>query len=327
MADISPPGLASRVSSYLTAKSEWWAGLPGNFRGGIWMLFAAFAFTIMVSLIKVVGQRLHIAEILLFRQVIMMLFILPVIVRNFPDVLKTTQPKLHAARIIFAIFAMLMGFSSFIHLPLANATTIGFAKSFFTTIFAIILLKEVVGPRRWVAMLVGFIGVIVVLRPGFGEEFINIYGLMAVGGAACAAMVMVIIRILTRIDKPVTILSYQGIGVGLLVTPMAIYYWQTPTLPELGLLLLIGGVSVFAQMGNILAFRAGEASSIAVVEYIRLIYAVAIGFLVFGNWPDTTVFVGAAVIIGAAVYTILREAQLGKKPVPATTESSGGLPR
>lgn len=327
MADTSPSGLASRISSYVTAKSDWWAGLPGNFRGGIWMLFAAFGFTIMVTLIKVVGQRLHIAEILFFRQIMMMVFIVPVIAHDFPDVFKTTQIKLHATRIVFAIFAMIMGFSAFIFLPLANATTIGFAKSFFTTIFAIILLKEVVGPRRWAAMLVGFIGVIVVLRPGLDGEFINIYGLMSLGGAACAAMVMVIIRKLSQIDRPLTILSYQGIGVGLLVTPLAIYFWKTPTWPELGLLLLIGGVSVIAQMGNILAFRAGEASSVAVVEYVRLIYAVAIGFFVFGNWPDRTVFIGAAIIIGAAIYTILREARIGKKPTPEAPENSGGLPR
>lgn len=291
------------------------------------MLFAAFSFTIMVTLVKVVGQRLHIAEILFFRQIMMMIFIVPVFARDFPDVFKTAHVKLHIARIVFALFAMLLGFSAFIFLPLANATTIAFAKSFFTTIFAIILLKEVVGPRRWAAMLFGFIGVLVVLRPGLDGEFINIYSLMSLGGAACAAMVMVIIRKLSQVDKLITIMSYQVIGVGLLVTPVAIYFWKTPTWAEIGLLLLIGGVSVIAQMGNILAFRAGEASSVAVVEYVRLIYAVAIGFFVFGNWPDKTVFIGAAIIIGAAIYTILRESRIGKKPAPETPESSGGLPR
>jgi drug/metabolite transporter (DMT)-like permease len=150
---------------------------------------------------------------------------------------------------------------------------------------------------------------------------------MALGGAACAAMVMVMIRILSRTDEPVTLIAYQGIGVGLLVLPLAIYFWKTPTLPELVLLLMIGGVSVFAQMGNILAFRAGEASSVAPVEYVRLIYAVAIGFFVFGHWPEPSVFIGAAIIIGAAVYTIQREARLGKKQMAVEREGTGGLPR
>jgi len=325
MAEITPSGLASRISIYLTTKSNWWAGLPGNVRGGIWMLCAAFVFTIMVSLIKVVGQRLHIAEILFFRQIIMLTFIAPVIIHNFPDILKTSQPKLHAARICFAALAMLMGFSAFIFLPLADATTIGFAKSFFTTIFAIIFLKEVVGVRRWVAMVLGFVGVVVVLSPGVGGELVNIYGLMALTGAACAAMVMIIIRVLSRTDKPITLLAYQGVGVGLLVMPLAIYYWQTPTLPELVLLMIIGGVSIFAQMGNILAFRAGEASSVAPVEYVRLIYAVAIGFFAFGHWPDARVFIGAGIIIGAAVYTIHRESRLGKKQASVDRVGTGGL--
>ena len=326
MTDTTPSGIASRVSAFLIAKSVLWARLPGNVRGGIWMLCAALVFTIMVSLIKVVGERLHITEILLFRQIIMLIFILPVIARNFPDVLKTNQVGLHAARICFAIMAMLMGFSAFIYLPLADATTIGFAKSFFTTIFAIIILNETVGLRRWLAMIVGFVGVIVVLRPGMGGEFINIYGLMALGGAGCAAMVMILLRILTREDKPITLLTYQGLGVGILVTPLAIYFWKTPTMAELGLLLVIGGVSVFAQMGNILAFRAGEASFVAPIEYVRIIYAVAIGFFAFGHWPDMVVFIGAAIIIGAAVYTMQREARLGKKPKPETVETTGGLP-
>lgn len=335
MSDDQPPGpvnsrssssRSARLSSFVDIKLAWWAALPGNVRGAVWMSLAAAVFTVMVSLIKIAGESLHVTEILLFRQIFMFLFVLPQLIHGFPGVFKTERLDLHGARILCAVAAMTLGFSAFIHLPLADATTISFAKSFFITIFAMIILGEMVGYRRWLALLVGFVGVLIVLRPGGGGETFNIYGFMALGGAACAAMVMVIIRKVSQIDRPLTIMAYQAIGVGLLITPPAIYFWKTPTLEELGLLFVIGAVSIFAQLGNILAFRAGEASSIAVVEYVRLVYAVILGLVVFAHWPEPEVFVGAAIIIGASVYTIRREAQLGKKPGRAALPSEDVTP-
>lgn len=325
MAKASPPDFAARISSYLRARSELWAGLPGNVRGAIWLLGATFGFSVMIALIKMAGERLHVTEILLFRQVFMLVFVMPVIVRGFPDVLKTKRPGLHAIRLMAAGCAMLMGFTAVIHLPLADATTIAFAKSMFTTILAILILGEVVGPRRWFAVIVGFVGVLIVLRPGSDSDAFSIYGLMALGGAACAALVMVIIRKLSQTDLPMTLLAYQGIGVGLVMVPPAIYFWQTPTWTELGLLCAMGAVSVVAQIGNILAFRAGEASAIAPFEYIRLIHVVILGFFLFGDWPDWQMFLGAAVIVGASVYTMHREAQIGRQRTSAGANEGGNI--
>lgn len=309
--EATRPGLAGRGRLRWLA---WWETLPGNARGALWILLAAFIFTVMTALIKVVGQRIHVTQILLGRQIVMTLIVLPTIMRSFPSALRTPRPELHILRIFLAASAMTLGFTAVINLPLADATAISFAKSFFITIFAIVILKEVVGIHRWGAVIVGFLGVLVMLRPE-GEEAFNIYGVMAVAGAAGAGMVMILIRQMSRTDRPVTILTYQALGVGLLMVVPTYYYWVPPTLSEVGLIVAIGIVSWAAQMCNIQAFRAGEATAIAALDYTRLLYATALGVLVFGQWPGATTFIGAAIIIGASLYTVHREAQKNRRLV------------
>ncbi|MGD9866647.1 MAG: DMT family transporter [Hyphomicrobiales bacterium] len=297
-------------AALLVRYREAWARLPGNVRGGLWLLIGAAFFTAMATLIKIAGRTLHVTEIMLFRQIFMLLVAVPVIGRDVRGAFATDNLRLQLVRIVAAIGAMTLGFTAFIHLPLADAVTIGFARGFFILIFAIVLLGEVVGWRRWMAIAVGFLGVAIVMQPGV-DQF-DVYGLMALAGAACNGLVMVIIRKLTRTDRPITILAFQVVGVGLLMLPPAIWFWRTPTLFELAILAGIGVVSVMSQLGNIFAFRAGEASAIAPLDYSRLLYAIAIGMLVFGDWPGPHVFAGGAIVAAAGIYTFYRERKLGQ---------------
>lgn len=275
-------------------------------------MLGSLFFAVMVVLIKIAGQRLHVTEILFFRQLTMLLLAAPVILRYFPASLISARPGLQAIRISVAFLAMLLGFTSIIHLPLAEATTLNFAKTFFVGVLAIIFLGEVVGPRRWAAMAMGFAGVILIAWPQEGAD-LNIYTLMAVGSALAVACVMTLMRTIAQVDKPVTILSYQAIGVGVLMIPPTIWYWTQPTLADLLLIGMIGAVSSVGQLCNIQAFKAGEASAIAPLDYVRLIYALILGFLIFDEWPESRVFIGAAIIVGAAVYTLHRERVRGQK--------------
>lgn len=288
-----------------------WRHLPGNVRGGLWVLLGSLFFAVMVVLIKIAGRSLHVTEILFFRQLTMLLLAAPVILRYFPSSLITALPGLQFLRVSIAFLAMLLGFSAIIHLPLAEATTLNFAKTFFVGILAIIFLGEVVGVRRWGAMFMGFVGVVVIAWPDGGSAF-NIYSLMAVGSAAAVACVMTMMRTIAQVDKPVTILSYQAIGVGILMIPPTIWFWKTPTLADLVLVAVIGAVSSVGQLCNIQAFKVGEASAIATLDYVRLIYAIIFGFLIFNEWPEPRVFVGAAIIVGAAIYTLHRERIRGR---------------
>lgn len=281
-------------------------------RGGIWMLLGSFFFSIMIVLIKIAGQRMHVTEVLFFRQLTMLLLAAPVILRNFPGSLISARPDLQLLRVSVAFIAMLLGFTSVIYLPLAEATTLNFAKTFFVGILAIIFLGEVVGFRRWSAMAMGFVGVVIIAWPQEGAD-LNIYSLMAVGSALAVACVMTLMRTIAQIDKPVTILSYQAIGVGALMIPPTIWYWTTPTLLDLALVAAIGAISSVGQLCNIQAFKAGEASAVAPLDYARLIYALILGFFIFNEWPEPRVFLGAAIIVAAAIYTLHRERIRGQK--------------
>ncbi len=259
----------------------------------------------MIVLIKISGERLPVTQILFVRQLGMALMLSPGIIANLPGSLKTEKMHLHGTRVLFALGAMLFGFTAVIHMPLAEATALGFAKSFFVTIFAVIILKETVGVYRWSAVAVGFIGVLVMLQPGTAGY--SLYGLMAVAGAACAGLVMVVIRLLSRTEASQTILAYQAVGVGLVMMVPAWMYWVPPTPREWVLLALVAIVSYWSQKANIYAYKHGEASLLASLDYIRLVYATFFGWLLFHQLPSTLTLVGAGIIVLASIYTIHRE--------------------
>jgi len=290
-----PIGLAQR-----------WSALPGNVRGGILFILGSAIFAVMMALIKMAGERLHVTEILFFRQVTMTAIAMPVIIAGWPGSLQSQRPKLQLLRVAIAFLAMMLGFSALIELPLAEMTVITFSKSFFTALLAIIFLSEVVHLPRWIAIVCGFIGVLIIVWPQ-GDQSISFWHVAAIGSAVCVSAVMIMIRILAQLDQPVTILTYQAVGVGLLMIPPTIYFWQMPTPWEWGLLVAIGVLSAVAQYLNILAMKAGEASAMAPLEYTRLVFVTLLGLWLFAEWPDTRVWIGAAIIVGAALYVMHRE--------------------
>jgi drug/metabolite transporter (DMT)-like permease len=285
----------------------WWAELPANVRGSLWVALAVALFTGMMTLIKLLGARLPVVEILFFRQLVMLACIAPVLRRNFPEALRTERPGLHAFRVLGALVAMLAGFEALVHLPLANATAISFAKALFVTVLATLLLREVVGPGRWAATAVGFLGVIIVVQPS--AEGVNGYALLALLSALAVAFVQISLRVLTRTERSVTILAYQAIAVAALLAPAVLWWWVTPTPLEW---LMLVGAGLFATLGqwcNVQGFRAGEAAAIAPMDYTRILFASAIGFVVFHEVPGLTTFAGAALIIAATLYTLRRNGE------------------
>lgn len=285
------------------------SSLSGNLKGAATIMLAALCFVVMTTLIKLAGgadgSGLHVTQILFVRQVVMTLVVAPQIFHHFPGCLRTARMDLQLLRVVFALVAMLAGFYAIIRLPLADATALAFVKSFFVTIFAIWFLGETVGWRRWIAVVVGFLGVVVMMRPGT-EGFDPMY-LLVVVSAAAAGLVMVIIRKLSETDAPITTLSYQAIFVGVAVAVPAWLYWQQPTLAQWALMIAIGLTGFVAQRLNIQAYTWGEASVMASLDYVRLLWATLLGFAVFGNLPSAYTWAGAAIIVAAALYTVHRE--------------------
>ena len=284
--------------------------LPGNVRGGIYIMTAGIIFTSSAGFVKELGGEITVFQILLIRQATMTITVMPVIARNFPDALRTKSLPLQLVRVVFAIIAMVGSFLAIQHMPLADATALSFAKSLFVTIFAILFLKEVAGFNRWFATLIGFAGVLVIVQPE--PSGIDLYALYAIAGAAGAAMVSTIIRHLSQFDRSITILSYQALLVGAVMLPFGIYFWVWPTAIQWGMMLGIGLLSVAGQFCNIAGYRAGEASAVAPLDYTRLVFAALIGFLVFLEVPSWSTIVGSGIIIATSIYSLRSEQRRSK---------------
>jgi drug/metabolite transporter (DMT)-like permease len=280
--------------------------LPGNVRGSLYALLATAMFTGVAAMVKYASSDYHVAEILFFRQSVMLLVVMPTLVRHFPQSLKTRRPALHLLRLAGALTALSLSFTALGHLPLATAISFSFTKTLFVTLFAALLLGEMVGWRRGLAVLAGFIGMLIMLRPDPGSA-ISIYAIFAIIAAIGAATAVTCVRALTSTESTATLLSYQAIFVGILVALPTWFVWKTPDLAGLLLLILIGAVSYIAQWLGVQGYRAGEVSVVTGMEYTKLLYATLFGILIFSEWPDVQTLFGATIIIAASIFTIWRE--------------------
>lgn len=280
--------------------------LPPNLRGALWMLGSALLFTVMSTLVKVLGSRLSAFEVAFFRSLTGLLFILPLIMRRGISSVHTHRPWLHLFRGALGSMGMMFGFYAFVHLPLATASAISFSRTLFLVPLAILFIGEHVGMRRLAATGVGFIGVLIILRPSATMEPA---ALIAVVSAIVIAGAVTCVKILSRSDGPMVLLLTSSV-IGVITTAIpAGLNWVMPTGPEFAGLLVMGAFGIGAQTCFIRAYAIGEVSALAPIDYTRLLLATAVGFVVFGTVPDVWVFVGAAVIVGSTLYITLREAR------------------
>ncbi len=191
-------------------------------------------------------------------------------------------------------------------LPLTTAITLNFAKVLFVSLLALWVLKEPVGPRRLAAVGVGFIGVIIAMRPGH-EGVLDLNALVPLAGALGAAVAMVSVRRLSQTESTATLLVHQAVFVGLAAAMPMYWVWITPDLQDFMFLTAMGVLATLAQWLGVMALRLGEASVLGNLEYTQLIWAVIIGYLVWVEVPDAYTLIGAAIIIGSSLYIFQRE--------------------
>ena len=282
-----------------------WNRLPGNARGAAWVLLAGIFFAFMGVLIKLLGQRLDSFQIAFFRALFGLLLILPLIWGSGLGQLRTRHPVKHLARGVMGGTAMLCGFYAITHLPLANAVAFMFSKPLFLIPMAVVFLAERIRVRRWTATLAGFAGVLIMLRPDAGIETA---ALVALGGAFLIAGVTVLLKQLSATETPLSILFYFGVISSTLAVLPAVFVWLPPAPTEWFMLVAVGALGATAQACMIRGFRVGEATAMAPFDYVRLIYAGVLGFLVFHEVPDGWTLAGAAVVVGSTLYIARREA-------------------
>jgi drug/metabolite transporter (DMT)-like permease len=286
-----------------------WLQLSGNVRGALWMLASGVGFSVMAVGIKLLGHRLENFQIGFFRVVIGFLAILPFVAAGGGLARQRTRHAgVHFVRAVFGLVAMYCSYYAIARMPLADYTGLSFTKPLFATLLAIVILGETVRWRRWTATLVGFLGVLIMVRPGAGT--IQPAALAALTDSFSVAFLVTLVKRLPATETPLTMLFYFGLFATVLSLGPAIYAWQWPTALEWLLLIGVGVLGALSQMFWIRAFRAGEASAVAPFDYMRLPMAATMGFIGFSELPTLWTFIGAAVIVASTLYIAHREAQL-----------------
>ena len=276
---------------------------------GIAYRVAAMAcMAVMAALVKWNGGRgIPVFEIIFFRNAFAFVPLGLYIWRTTGfSVLKTQRPVGHLTRSAIGLCAMVCGFSALQHLPLTEATAFNFASPLFMTALSALLLGEVVGRHRWGAVVVGFIGVLIMVRPEPGH--LNVVGVsLALGGAVAAAGAMVAIRQIAATEKGATIVFYFTLAGTVLGAVGSAFHWVTPDPLTLAMLILAGLLGGVGQLLLTEALRVAPVGVVAPFDYTQLIWATAIGFLVWGELPHPATIVGALVVAASGVYILHRE--------------------
>lgn len=196
--------------------------------------------------------------------------------------------------------ALLCSFYAITDMPLAEATSLSFTKPLFQVLLAALILRETVRAPRWGATILGFVGVLVMLRPSAGT--IQLAGLVALLGAACVAVVGIALRELAQGERHLTILAYLGL-IGTIVTGIpAAFVFVVPTTLELGVMVAMAVIGIAGQACLIRGYAVGEASALAVYDYARLPFAALFGYLLFAERPDLAALLGALLIALSTLY-------------------------
>ena len=223
-----------------------------------------------------------------------------------PSPVTTSRPFLQVGRSALLLLSTALNLFALRWLQLDEALSIIFATPFLVALLSVPLLGEKVGWRRWAAILVGFFGVLVVARPGFGG--MHPAALLSLGGTFCYAFYVIATRVLSRTDSSETTQFYTNLVGAVIMTLLVPFVWQTPdSWPTAGLMVLIGALGGGGHFLLILAHRRAPASTLAPFIYTQMIWTTALGFIVFRDVPHTWTVVGGLIVIASGLYLLHRE--------------------
>ena len=284
-------------------------------RAVLLMLFSTVLFGLMAVVIRLASETQHPFEIAFFRNLFGLLFTLPLLFKHGPGLLKTSKLPLYLLRCAIGTVGMMAGFWAIVHLPLAQAVAISYSTPLFVTIGAVWVLGETVRARRWTAVLIGFIGVIILLRPD-ADTFTGA-SLVALLAAVMSASVAISIKFLTRTESPDAIVVFTtALWVPMSLVP-ALLFWQTPSGITWLWLVLAGLFGTVAHMCWTRALQLGDASILTPISFMQVLVVGVFGWWLFGESVDRYTLIGALIIFGSNLYLAHREITRAK---PAVTD-------
>ena len=281
-------------------------------RGILWMLFGSFCFACMHAVIKEVARTgVHPFETAFFRLMFGMLPIIPFFVKDGLAPLKTKRLGLLTLRGVLNSAAMMCYFFALSIAPLAQVTALGFSAPIFASVLAVLFLGETIRLRRWTAILLGFAGTVVILRPGFIP--FELGPMLVVFSSLIWGACIIIIKRLSETESSATITVYMSLVMMPIILVPASFVWTWPTLEQWALLVGLGILGGGAQMSMAQALKLADTHVVGPIDFTRLIWVTALGSIFFDELPDLFVWIGGAMILGSTAYIAYREHMLGRK--------------
>ncbi|MDA0106617.1 DMT family transporter [Vibrio sp. La 4.2.2] len=258
-------------------------------------LVSTALFTVVGVIVRLLSDSIGVFQILLFRQLVFLTLLMPAIVINFASLRQPTHLKLHTFRILGAFTALSIGFVVVSTIPLANATALGFTRVLFVALLARLFLRETLSMSRILTLILGFSGVMLIVQPSFDDTSLGyiVLGLVASMGAAIAA---ICVRRIAQLESKLALLAYQALFVGILALVPSTFDWVWPSWNELLLLVSVGVISSIAQWFGVSAYKYGAANVVSNVEYVKIIYAMGIGYLLFSETPNQLAIIGVVLL-------------------------------
>ncbi|MBC93627.1 MAG: EamA family transporter [Rhodospirillaceae bacterium] len=274
-------------------------------RGIFMMCFAVLSFAAMNTFTKELRPELPVIVIIWGRYFFHLLLIFVMFPRRIPTLLHIQDKYLQIVRSVLVLLATACMFFALGFMPLADAVAITFVAPLLIVALSAVFLREAVGTRRWGAVIVGFIGVMVIIRPGAGA--FQIAALLPLACALCYAIFQILTRLISHRSDPLNMLFYTAVTGAILMTAIVPFSWQTPSNDQWLMLMAIGLLGGLGHYALIRAYERSETSLVAPFAYTEIIWATLLGFIVFGDFPDIYTFAGTAIIIASGVYILQRE--------------------
>jgi drug/metabolite transporter (DMT)-like permease len=282
-----------------------WGRMDGVARGAALVSAGSITLVVMATLVKHLGANLPSMEILFFRSLIGFFFVLPVFMRNPLEPFRTKRPGMHLVRGATGAIGNACFFWTITHMLLADSMALQFSRPLFMIPLALLFLGEIAGWRRTGVAVVGFLGILLYARPftaGFDPA-----AFVGATGALFGGLVVICIKRLATTEPTRVIMFYYAFWNAVFAAIPAIIFWVTPSLWELALLTVIGFLGIVGQTMITQGLTQGDATVLVPLDYSRIVYAAALGYILFGELPGLWSVAGMALIVAASLYLVLTE--------------------
>ena len=284
---------------------DMWRATPPVLRGILMMCVSTVLFASMHVMVRYAARDLPPFQIAFFRNAFGIVVFLPLLLSGGLGFLRTRWLGLHAVRGLLNVCAMLMFFTALSMTPVAHVTALAFTSPLFMALLSVLFLGERFRIRRWMALAVGFAGMLVILRPGVIP--LDLGSMLVVGSALIWSVTMVVIKILSRTESSVAITAYMNIFLAVFSFGPALWVWQTPEPRMWFWLVAIAVVGTIAQIALSQALKETEPTAVMPFDFLKLVWTTLLGLWVFGELPDLLTWVGAVVVFSSGFYIAWRE--------------------